>query len=214
MKTKSLYKLILFIFSPIIWAQESYDFEILINGKPVGHYMTEVNTIDNEIHVTTDILIRIRFLFIPLFRLTNHSTERWVDNCLDNIRSLTSYGPRDYVVEGNVVEDNFIVHSTRRGETTETILESCPHALAFWSSDLLQINEIINPFNGRNEEASFQDNEVIIESTDVIEKKLILDDDEFLLYYDSDGRWVGLKTTARNRLIEFVPSIQTLNKAN
>jgi hypothetical protein len=209
---KQYFLLIFFFASSITLSQETYNFNILINNKSVGYYQAEINEIDDRVEVKTSILIKIRFLFIPLFNLTNTSSEQWADSCLESIHSLTTYGPRESLVKGNKINDKFIVTTNRRGEINEFSYDGCTRSLAFWDSQLLQSNELLNPFNGRNEESSYEINIDPVNEL-IMENLLNLNGTKYILRYDQDGRWIGLSGEVRDRLIEFIPA-PNLNQDN
>jgi hypothetical protein len=202
---KQFFMLILFFVSSIALPQEIYNFDILINGKSVGYYRAEINTIDDRIEVNTSILIKIRFLFVPLFNLTNTSSEQWMGSCLETIHSLTTYGPRESTIKGKRIGDKFMVTTNRRGETSDFNYDGCTRSLPFWDSRLLQANELLNPFNGRSENASYEITKVTVNHS-TIESLLNLNGTKYLLRYDREGRWIGLSGEVRSRLIEFIPN--------
>lgn len=68
----------------------SLNFRILRNGADIGRYAISFGGQAPDLVATTELDVRIRFAFITVLRYEHHSTERWRNGALVEVRSRTA----------------------------------------------------------------------------------------------------------------------------
>ncbi|MEK9687238.1 MAG: DUF6134 family protein [Gammaproteobacteria bacterium] len=189
------------ISSQNVEAQSITNFDVFLNNDRIGYYQSTFLEENNALYINTESVFSFRVLFIPLFRFRHSSEEIWLDGCLESLQAITSYGLREFIVNGQREDNSFVLSVTRRGETSTVELESCMRTPSFWDPTFLYTNQVINPFNGRLEDSQFTPE--ISRENGLIESVFYFDDTPFSLTYNNDNEWLGLRAEVRNRVIEF-----------
>jgi hypothetical protein len=149
-------------------ARTSWDFTVLLDGKPVGWHRYSVQLDGDERVLTSTAHLEVRILGLTVYRYTHDATERWKGDCLLRLSSRT--------------DDN--------GERLEVErwLDECAMSFAYWNVAMLKRSELLNPQTGRFES-------VAITPLGEGRHRITGTKNPIELQYSPSGEWIALDST-------------------
>lgn len=209
---------------PISLYGDEIRFEVLRNGNAVGAHVTRFLPDGERLQVTSELTIEINFLIFTAYRFEYGSTDLW---CGDQLVSLESWrndnGEKHFVRadrDGEVVR----VSNGDRDITAPGDIMPTNH----WNAAVLTRDRVLNTLTGGVN---------TVEITPLGREPVMLADGQTIdaerfrysggiqadVWYDADGRWVGLRfegrdgseilyrcqTCDRSRVASNAPSAQT-----
>ena len=175
-----------------------WNFEVSLDGKPIGYHRFEV-TRDGELaEVTSDAKFDVKILFINAFKYRHTNREVWSENCLNDFAADTEVNRKQLSVQGNRQGGQFVVDDG----SGPVELGDCVMSFAYWNSDFLQQSRLLNPQSGE-----YLDVDVVPLSRDIIEvrgeqvmanafrvsgEKMAL-----TIWYSDDDDWLALESVAK-----------------
>jgi len=129
-----------------------YEFQVLLDEKPIGIHRFTVATEGAERHVTSDARFAVKFLGFEAYRYRHHAQEHWNGGCL---AALTS----DTDDDGKTLS----VRLAKSGDVNEivsgsgaTSVSGCLMSYAYWSAALRSQTRLLNPQTGRVDRVTIQ----------------------------------------------------------
>jgi hypothetical protein len=125
-------------------AEREWNFEVLLDGKPIGRHRFTVNVEGDRRTVVSQADFAVRILGIPAYRYRHRATEQWRGDCLNSLESRTDDG-------GETTE----VRSARQGERYEVSApapasaEGCVMSYAYWNPAIRDQKRLLNAQTGR-----------------------------------------------------------------
>ena len=167
------------------------EFDVLRNGKPVGHHVTRFRREDGYLVVDSEMALSIRVLFIEAYKYRYRATERWCDGRLVRL---------DATVDANGEQS-----ATRALATGEALEIEGPHGRAsaplgifstnHWHSGVLDTRAVINTLTGRLNEVRITRCATPQPDGEGPPGAACYDytgDLSARVWYDAQGHWVGL----------------------
>lgn len=160
-----------------------YDFEVLLDGKPVGSHRFEVVPEAGGTRITSDARMDVKFLGLALYRYRHAARESWRERCLASIEATTS--------------DN-----GRNTRVNRSAGSGCISTYAYWDRDLLLAQrELLNPQTGKMDAVRFESlgSETIQvrgRPVTATRHRLVTDQYTIDLWYSPAGEWLQLQSTA------------------
>lgn len=179
-------------------ATRVWDFEVSLDGKPIGYHRFEVTRQGDFEEVRSDAKFDVKVLFINAFRYRHTNREVWAANCLQGFAADTKVNRKRLIVQGNREDGQFVVDDG----TGVVPLGECVMSFAYWNSDFLQQPRLLNPQSGE-----YLDVDVTPLQRDLIEvrgepvmatayrinaEKLAL-----TVWYSDDNDWLALESVAK-----------------
>jgi hypothetical protein len=177
-----------------------FDFDVLLDGKPVGTHRFEVTRhADGEESVRSLARFDVRFLGLTVYRYRHEARERWRGACLVELQASTDDNGTRLFVQGGADGGDFRLSAPRDGSTRS----GCIAAYAYWDrARLLRKSELLNPQTGRFDAVRFE--AIGVEQVEAGGAKrqaqrhrLTGDALRIDLWYDEHGEWLQLSSPAR-----------------
>jgi hypothetical protein len=176
-------------------------FRVLLDGDPIGfhHYTIESRAAaGNDVEVRSKASFDVRILFFTAYRYRHNNVETWDGDCLRSLDADTNANGNKLSVDGVRRDDRFLV---RRDEETAT-LPSCVSSFAYWDTDILQQNRLLNPQTGEYVDVSVEQLgratlSVRGQPRDARQYRLVAGDRELRLWYSESDEWLALESDIR-----------------
>lgn len=194
----SLSLIALFALSPTtpVAAPPSFDeqlrYQIWLDKREVGTHEVAFAHEGDRLIVNTRVNMRIRALFIDVFKYQHEAYEEWQGNCLQTLTSSTSANGKQFAVEA----------------LTATQADPCPATFAYWDlGKLQQQSSLVNTQTGEAIPVTLTPmgrtpvpRSNVQADTYVLTNKL----GDITLWYSADQRWLALQTETRGRTLTYL----------
>jgi len=181
-------------------AAREYVFDVLLDDKPIGtHRYRVVPGADGTEQVLSEADFQVRILGLTVYRYRHRAEESWRDGCLMRLDATTQDNGDVLTVRGAQADGAFQLQQPRAQRTGRR----CLAAYAYWDLPrLVQQDELLNPQTGQLDAArlDFLGEEPLSNagaSMSARRYRLRAGGLEIHLWYDADGRWLQLSSTAR-----------------
>lgn len=175
-----------------------WNFEVSLDGKPIGYHRFEV-TQDGEFEeVRSDAKFDVKVLFVNAFKYRHTNREIWNDNCLRGFAADTKVNRKQLTVQGNREDGKFYVDDG----SGPVKLGDCVMSFAYWNSEFLQQPRLLNPQSGE-----YLDVEVTPLSRDTIEVRgesiaanayrISAKQMDLTVWYSDNNDWLALESVAK-----------------
>lgn len=189
----------LFAFAAAANEPHRYEFEVQLDGKPIGTHTFEVNAGAADARsIKSQASFDVRLLGITLYRYRHRAEEQWQGGCLHRIDALTSDNGRELAVRGERAVEGFRLDAPK----AQDIGTACVTTYAYWDPDqLLTQRELLNPQTGKLDavriEALGEEQLAVRGGRQTARRYRLLGDElDIELWYAMDGRWLQLASTA------------------
>lgn len=179
--------------------RESYDFQVLRDGTPIGHHRVTVRQEGARSEVEVDIELRVKAAgFLTLYRYLHQSREIWEGDRLVRLQSTTDNDGRQEYLNAQAGAGGLQVDGSRyRG-----VLPADAMPTSYWRPDFVRRAMIMDSQNGRPLDLTIRPQQFELASAardDVPAQRYDLTGEvELSLWYSRDGRWVKTAFQARD----------------
>ncbi|HYW04429.1 MAG TPA: DUF6134 family protein [Gammaproteobacteria bacterium] len=179
--------------------RRDYDFRVLVDGKPIGTQSFHFTEDGAGYEMSTEARIKVRFLFFTAYRFHQTAVERWRGGCLRTIRSRTDDNGNRFRVRGRAVDTGL---SLTVNGSEDTLDQACVHTFAYWNPRLLRSQRLLDSETGKLKKVSLArlgrrplpwDPD-----TRATSYRLHTGDGPTQLWYNANGRWLGLRSKLKN----------------
>lgn len=180
-------------------SRESYDFQVLRDGTPIGHHRVTVRREGARSEVEVDIELRVKAAgFLTLYRYLHQSREVWEGDRLVSLQSTTDNDGRQEYLNVQAGAGGLQVDGSRyRG-----VLPADAMPTSYWRPDFVRRVTIMDSQNGRPLDLTIRPQQSELASAardDVPAQRYDLTGDvELSLWYGRDGHWVKTAFKARD----------------
>ncbi len=180
--------------------QQLHQFEVLLDGKPVGtHDFRVVDHVEGGREVHSEARFDVRVLGLTVYRYRHTAREQWQAGCLQRIDAETRDGGEQLLVQGELRGGRFALSRPAPQRSASPCLSS----YAYWDPALLLAQaELLNPQTGEIAAVQFETlgEEVIqVQGMQRTARRhrlrsagLAID-----LWYAPDGQWLQLASAVR-----------------
>lgn len=179
-------------------------FDIFRKGKRIGQSITRFDRTGDQLRVSTDMQLKVKVLFFTAYKLRYTSEEVWGDDGLITVLSDINDNGRDIDVTAQWQKDHYRIEGLEGFAPEEedfdlTYLFPTNH----WNAAALVQEELFNTLTGELLPVSTQSAgwESLQTANGMIRAERFVyswDLDETESWYDSQGRWVGLRFSAKD----------------
>lgn len=183
-----------------------WHFQVLLDGKPIGFHDFSVTAAGGDRDVTGHTRFEVRVLHVPVYHYEHWDRESWHAGCLTRIDARTDDDGHAAAVHGAAEGAEFNL-DTPDGPKR---LTGCIGTYAYWDSSLVSRGHLLNAQTGRYDPVSVETlaPEPFDSGNPVLSaQRLRLRSSRYAidLWYDREGRWLGLETrTSNGRLLRYV----------
>lgn len=145
---------------------ESWNFEVRLDGKPIGTHRFTVDGPAEAREVTSNAAFDVRLLGINVFRYRHEARERWRGDCLQEIRSRTDDDGKpvevDRRLEPAATATTTAVTAVSASTTAATAgtaaagESACIMSYAYWHPALIRQQRLLNPQTGELDEVRIE----------------------------------------------------------
>ena len=196
---------------------QTWNFDIRLDGKPIGTHRFEVSGPPEARTVTSDATMAVKMLGLTVFRYRHQAQERWKGDCVDSIQSTTDDdgkaekvdwrrdggGGRTDAASGSAGEAG---SSASPGSSASA--GDCVMSYAYWHPALVKQTRLLNPQTGKMDEVKVErlpDAAITVSGREVMAARWQLitkppkgDAQRLTLWLDrNDQRWLGLDARVR-----------------
>ncbi len=179
--------------------RESYDFQVLRDGTPIGHHRVTVRREGARSEVAVDIELRVKAAgFLTLYRYLHQSREIWEGDRLVSLRSTTDNDGRQEYLNARAGAGGLQVDGSRYSG----LLPADTMPTSYWRPDFVRRATIMDSQNGRPLALTIRPQQYELASAardDVPAQRYDLAGDvQLSLWYGRDGYWVKTAFKARD----------------
>ena len=173
------------------------DFDVRIAGQQVGHHRLRFRQDDDgALHVTVDVIIKVRLMFMTAFDYRQQAEEIWRGDRLERLESRTVDGDdSDHVLAERTSDGRIPVQSRRAGD--RTVDGAIWPTSAFWRPAAVERTEFLDVATGVIRPVS-----IAYRGLETVEalgrersaRRYAVDTSrDFDVWYGSDGEWLRLE---------------------
>jgi len=179
--------------------RQDYDFRVLVDGRPIGTQSFHFSRDGAGYEMSTVARIKVRLLFLTAYRFHQTAVEHWRGGCLRAIRSRTDDNGDRYRIRGTADASGLAL--TVNG-SEDTLDQACVHTFAYWNPRLLRSQRLLDSETGKLKKVSLArlgrrplpwDPD-----TRATSYRLHTGDGPTQLWYNANGRWLGLRSKLKN----------------
>jgi len=191
--------------------QQSWNFRVLLDDKPIGYHLVDIGSEANTIMVHTQANFVVSFLFIPVYSYAHETREYWKDGCLVGITSTTDDNGDEYFINSNQ-QDNRLSLVTQDGGKT---IDGCVRTFAYWDIELLKSDYLLNTQTGEYQPVLITDMGIGQLDTgqsqvEARRYRLVCEDLTIDLWYTKEMRWLALESmTDSGSMLRYLPEKPT-----
>lgn len=197
MKPQTLLALAALLGVQAIHAQQRWDFEATLDGKPIGeHRFTLEPQPDGTRLLRSQARFDVRVLGVRVYRYRHDAQERWQGDCLQSIQADT--------------DDNGQRHAVQLA-AGDASLASCAMSFAYWNPAILKQTKLLNAQTGEFEPVTIEPLapaalDVRGQAMDARRWRIAAPGQRIDLWYDPAGHWLALDATlASGRQLSYRP---------
>ena len=128
-------------------ADTTYDFQVLLDDKPIGEHRFKVGGPADARTVVSDARFTVKVLGLTVYRYAHRAVEHWRGNCL---RSLAASTDDDGAASRVTAEAAGAALNVETAEGARSI-EGCVLSFAYWNPAIRQQTRLLNAQTGRHE---------------------------------------------------------------
>ncbi|MGJ7488048.1 DUF6134 family protein [Variovorax sp. LT2P21] len=177
-------------------ADTTYDFQVLLDDKPIGEHRFTVGGPPEARTVLSDARFAVKLMGLTVYRYTHRAAEQWRGNCL---RSLVASTDDDGTPSRVTAEAAGDVLKVVTGEDTQPI-EGCAMSFAYWNPAIRQQSRLLNAQTGRHEAVQVSrvasgTVEARGQTVPAVRWRIDGPAQPVDVWYTAQGEWVGLDST-------------------
>lgn len=182
-----------------------YHFDVYLDDKPIGTHSFVFDAAGDGYRLTSTASYQVKFLFVTAYQYRHESTEQWRGGCLRSIDSTTDDNGDSYRVEGDASAIRV------NGEPTPVAVD-CVRSFVYWDPRLLESPQLLNSQTGELEPVTLDSlgQSPLPWGEDGRPHQLLslaTPRTPIELWYDSSGRWLGLRSELDNgRVLSYRPA--------
>jgi len=184
--------------------RKSWYFDAYLDDDIIGYHTFDMYEKNGETIIKSEAVFNVNFLFITVYSYLHNNIEIWSNNCLKKLNSTTDDNGNPLSVKLFKEDGNIYIET----EGFRVKKKSCVRSFAYWDSELIKSNSLLNSQTGELIDISFRHlgeesyelNNKLIETeryqlrgSDRHGKEIEID-----LWYASGTQWVALRSKLDN----------------
>lgn len=176
-----------------------WNFEVFLDDAKVGYHNFKVEQNDDRRRLVSEANLKVKLLFLTLYRYQHENVETWKGECLQRIESRTNVNGKNFAVVGTQGPEAFEVQASG----LENVVPGCVKTFAYWNPDFLEEPELMNPQTGEILPVELQalaEETLMVGGKDIDARRYRLraKDMDLELWYSQDDEWLGLQSTTKD----------------
>jgi len=181
-----------------------WNFEVLLDGKPIGEHRFTVTGSGSERAVHSVARFEVKFFGVTVYTYQHEARERWQDGCLGTLDAKTDDDRKLSTVQARRSEAGLKVTGPGEAES----LPGCVMSFAYWNPAMQAQSQLLNPQTGRYEKVQITTGEagtVDVRGKQVEARRVRLTGpkDPIELWYSPQGEWLALDSTVGKRSLSY-----------
>lgn len=177
-------------------ADTTFDFQVLLDDKPIGEHRFTVGGPADARTVVSDARFTVKLLGLTVYRYTHRAEEQWRGDCL---RSLVASTDDDGSASRVTAEPAGDALKVVMPEGTQSI-QGCAMSFAYWNPAIRKQSRLLNAQTGRHEAVQVSrvasgTVEVRGQSVPAMRWRIEGPAQPVDVWYTAQGEWVGLDST-------------------
>lgn len=180
----------------------SWQFSVLLDGKPIGTHRFELTPGDAATSwLRSEARFEVKILGFTAYRYRHRSDEHWSGDCLHSIAANTDDGGDLTAVSGEATAGNLVVTARKGRKSSQAASSGCLLTFAYWNPDHLATQrQLLDQGTGRIEPVTItalspftipvHNTPTAVTGLRITGLKHPID-----VWYAAGKRWVGLDTT-------------------
>ena len=177
-------------------ADTTFDFQVLLDDKPIGEHRFTVGGPPEARTVLSDARFAVKLMGLTVYRYTHRAEEQWRGNCLRSLEASTDDDGKASRVTAQAAGDALRV-LTAAGSPS---IEGCVMSFAYWNTAIRQQTRLLNAQTGRHEAVQVGrvangTVEARGQSVPAVRWRIDGPAQPVDVWYTAQGEWVGLDST-------------------
>lgn len=177
-------------------ADSAFDFQVLLDDKPIGTHRFTVGGLPEARTVSSDARFAVKLMGLTVYRYTHRAEEQWRGNCLRSLVASTDDDGTQSRVAADAAGDALKVAMP---EGTLSI-EGCVMSFAYWNPAIRQQTRLLNAQTGRHEAVQVSrvaggTIEARGQTVPAVRWRIDGPAQPVDVWYTAQGEWVGLDST-------------------
>lgn len=198
------YSLLLGLFQFCYAHAQSWDFDVSMDGKPIGaHQFVLTHQENNKLLLKSEAKFNVKFLSLNVFEYHHQADEVWENDCLKSLEAKTKENSKVTVIKGYQDKPTFKVNVKPLDLETE-----CMMTFAYWNPKILQQKKLLNPQTGEYLPTNISyvgKDTITVKGENVKADQYKIDTSKFKIniWYGSDGQWLALRSLTPDGRIDY-----------
>jgi hypothetical protein len=180
-----------------------WNFDVYLDEDPIGSHHFEVRDAGDRREMRTHASFDVKLWLFPAYRYRHRNQESWRGGCLDQIESTTEDGGTRHALRGRRDGSAFALSIDARREVE---LDGCIMSFAYWDPAFLRQERLLNGQTGEYLPVRVaplaparRGSEPAASGHRLTAGESVID-----VWYDSDGRWIGLESATKGGQLRYV----------
>ena len=175
--------------------QQTFDYEILREGKPVGSHRVTVQRGDGRTRVLSNSNIEVGLLGLTFYRFQYESEEEWDDRGLRRLLVSVNDDGEQMELSGKRDGGRFV---WRIGDSKPMVQQMPVYPTNHWNSSVLSQSRVLNTLTGNINRVSIQKERPARGERPQVQRFRYTGDLNLDAWYDDSGRWLGMRFQGRD----------------
>ena len=133
---------------------ETLHFDVTRDGSPIGHHIFTFSGDDNERHVDVSTRLKVKALFVTVFRYEHDRKEVWKKGKLVSLKSKTHNDGSDETL--NVTREGHEFQMVNHKGIGQNIDATTTLPVTLWTSKITDLTSLFSALDGRNYQVAFE----------------------------------------------------------
>ncbi len=175
-------------------SEVQWNFRVYLDDDAIGRHDFNVSSTQGVTVVRSEAAFRVKFLGITAYRYRHSNTEKWLNNCVQQVSATTDDNGTELFVRAERTNGATAVQTT----DTRYVANDCVRTFAYWDLNSLKSAEtLLNTQTGESVKASLRltgTETIVIQGEQVVAERYRLkaQDLDISLWYSPQGRWLQL----------------------
>jgi hypothetical protein len=177
-------------------AARSWEFQVFLDSEAIGYHRYTLHEQGAQRELAIEAHFVVKFLFFKAYSYTHEATERWRDDCLDEIEARTIDGGKRTEVRATEDDGQLAISSPRGRET----FDGCVMSFAYWNPEILRQSHLLNAQTGEYTAVVVSElgkEEIMVRGAPVTASRYRITGTKHPidLWYSTDQSWLALQST-------------------
>jgi hypothetical protein len=185
---------------PVVPMTGEWDFEVFLDGKPIGEHRFSVSEQGDERKVSSQAQFAVKVLGITAYRYRHEASEQWRGDCLVTLKATTNDdGKRtDVLIEnGDSIRPAVSSPVSSTSTAPSASPSNCVMSFAYWNPAIQTQTQLLNAQTGKLESVKITPaagGSIQVQGRTVAANRLRIVGTEqpIDVLYSTQGQWIGL----------------------